>query len=121
MRKVLGGGMRQVGVLAAACLYGLSIAPGNIKLDNANAKRLAIGVENSAHGVISVDSKNVETNIVHVRILKNDLTLKAFATRLKTVKIAFSMCIYLLFMRIILIALCRSPTTSSENWVSVSL
>ncbi len=77
--------MRQVGVLAAACLYGLSIAPENMKKDNANAKRLAIGLENCSHGVISVDSKNVETNIVHVTILKSGLNVKALATRLQTV------------------------------------
>ena len=87
MRKVLGGGMRQVGVLAAACLYGLTIAFDNIRLDNVNAKKLAFGIQNASHGVVDVDAKNVETNIVHMKILKNDLTVTKFKERLMIVSL----------------------------------
>jgi len=43
VRQSLGGGMRQAGVLAACCLYGLEHLNENLKKDLANAKRLAEG------------------------------------------------------------------------------
>lgn len=41
IRKRLGGGMRQVGILAAACLYALEHHVERLKEDHENAKRLA--------------------------------------------------------------------------------
>ncbi|VBM85039.1 L-allo-threonine aldolase [Burkholderia pseudomallei] len=43
-RKVLGGGMRQAGVLAAACLYALEHNVERLADDHANAERLAQGL-----------------------------------------------------------------------------
>ncbi|WP_414440396.1 low-specificity L-threonine aldolase [Burkholderia sp. 22PA0106] len=43
-RKVLGGGMRQSGVLAAACLYALDHHVERLADDHANAERLAAGL-----------------------------------------------------------------------------
>ncbi|WP_028221714.1 low-specificity L-threonine aldolase [Paraburkholderia oxyphila] len=43
-RKVLGGGMRQSGVLAAACLYALDHNVTRLADDHANAARLAAGL-----------------------------------------------------------------------------
>ncbi|WP_028228327.1 low-specificity L-threonine aldolase [Paraburkholderia ferrariae] len=43
-RKVLGGGMRQAGVLAAACLYALDHNVARLADDHANAARLAAGL-----------------------------------------------------------------------------
>ncbi|ORW00289.1 low-specificity L-threonine aldolase [Mycobacterium kyorinense] len=43
-RKVLGGGMRQSGVLAAACLYALDHNVARLADDHANAARLAKGL-----------------------------------------------------------------------------
>jgi threonine aldolase len=61
-RKALGGGMRQVGVLAAAGLIALEKMPGRLHEDHANAKFLA---ETLSHidGVL-IDPESVETNIV---------------------------------------------------------
>ena len=42
-RKVLGGGMRQAGVLAAAALYALDNNITKFKYDHQNAKMLAQG------------------------------------------------------------------------------
>lgn len=42
-RKLLGGGMRQVGVLAAAALVGLSCAEETLQRDHINARRFAQG------------------------------------------------------------------------------
>ncbi|HEY4029870.1 MAG TPA: low-specificity L-threonine aldolase [Caulobacteraceae bacterium] len=43
-RKMLGGGMRQAGVLAAACLYALDHQVEDLVEDHANAERLASGL-----------------------------------------------------------------------------
>jgi len=43
-RKMLGGGMRQSGVLAAACLYALEHNIDRLEEDHANAERLARGL-----------------------------------------------------------------------------
>jgi threonine aldolase len=55
-RKRLGGGMRQVGVLAAACLYGLDHNLGRLAEDHEHARRLAER--------LGVDPSTVETNMV---------------------------------------------------------
>lgn len=61
-RKMLGGGMRQAGVLAAAGLVALEETPKILHLDHENARRLAEGVA-QIKGV-SLDPQNVVTNIV---------------------------------------------------------
>ena len=61
-RKLLGGGMRQAGVLAAAGLIALEESPRNLHLDHENAKFLANGLANIK--AISLDPKKVVTNIV---------------------------------------------------------
>ena len=43
-RKRLGGGMRQVGILAAAGLMALEDGPNRLHEDHANARRLANGL-----------------------------------------------------------------------------
>lgn len=77
--------MRQAGVLAAACLYGLAHAEENIRLDHENAKKLAAGIEKSGHGVIELNPKHVQTNIIHVKIVKSGIELRNFINRLATV------------------------------------
>jgi threonine aldolase len=61
-RKMLGGGMRQVGVLAAAGLIALEESPKNLHRDHENAKVLADGL-GKIKG-ISLDTAKVVTNIV---------------------------------------------------------
>jgi threonine aldolase len=61
-RKRLGGGMRQVGILAAAGLIALEDGPKRLHEDHANAKRLAEGL--AAIPGISIDVDKVVTNIV---------------------------------------------------------
>jgi threonine aldolase len=62
IRKMLGGGMRQVGVLAAAGLIALENGPKRLHIDHDNAKFLA-GELAKVPG-ISLDSSKVKTNIV---------------------------------------------------------
>ncbi|MBW2736164.1 MAG: hypothetical protein JRH20_27580, partial [Deltaproteobacteria bacterium] len=61
-RKRLGGGMRQVGILAAAGLYALQHHLSRLADDHANAQLLAQRLTNV--DAISLDLSAVETNIV---------------------------------------------------------
>ncbi len=60
VRKMLGGGMRQVGVLAAAALIALEKMPCRLYEDHDNAKRLARGL--AGIEALSIDPAKVETN-----------------------------------------------------------
>ena len=61
-RKMLGGGMRQAGMMAAGALYGLKHHRAHLKEDHFNAQTLAQGLQSIAG--IEIDPKTVETNIV---------------------------------------------------------
>jgi len=62
IRKALGGGMRQVGIIAAAGLIALTEMTGRLGDDHRRAKTLARGIA-SFHGV-EIDPASVETNII---------------------------------------------------------
>src|ERR1043166_9703496 len=62
IRKMLGGGMRQVGVLAAAGLIALENGPKRLHIDHENAKFLANGLAKISG--ISIDPSTAKTNIV---------------------------------------------------------
>ncbi len=62
VRKVLGGGMRQVGILAAAALYALEHNLDRMAEDHHNARALAEGL--AAVVGLEVDPDAVDTNIV---------------------------------------------------------
>src|SRR5271155_5060819 len=61
-RKLLGGGMRQAGVLAAAGLIALEESPKGLHRDHENARHLADGLAR-IEGV-AIDPKKVVTNIL---------------------------------------------------------
>ena len=61
-RKMVGGGMRQAGVLAAAGLVALDTMIERLADDHANARRLAQGMANIPG--LTVDPENIQTNIV---------------------------------------------------------
>ncbi|MGH9326248.1 MAG: threonine aldolase family protein [Terriglobia bacterium] len=62
VRRMLGGGMRQVGVLAAAALVALEESPRRLHIDHANAKFLAEGLAEIPG--IEIDASKVVTNII---------------------------------------------------------
>jgi len=62
MRKMLGGGMRQAGILAAAGLLAIDRMVDRLAEDHRNARRLAEGL--ARHPQIRVDLSRVQTNIV---------------------------------------------------------
>ncbi len=61
-RKMIGGGMRQAGVLAAAGLVALDTMIERLADDHANARRLAQGLSNIDG--LNVDTESIQTNIV---------------------------------------------------------
>jgi threonine aldolase len=64
VRKMLGGGMRQVGVLAACGLVALDTMIDRLAEDHVNARKLAHGIV-GAPG-IKVDAEAVQTNMVYI-------------------------------------------------------
>jgi threonine aldolase len=62
MRKMLGGGMRQIGLLSAAAEYALDHHRPLLKQDNARARELAHIIEKHPDYVVDVDT--VSTNIL---------------------------------------------------------
>ncbi len=62
VRKMLGGGMRQAGILAAAGLIALEKGPARLDEDHQNARLLAEGL--AALPRVEIDPQQVRTNIV---------------------------------------------------------
>jgi len=65
-RKMLGGGMRQAGVLAAAALVALEESPQHLHIDHENAKFLAEGLAEIPG--IKIDPAKVVTNILFCEV-----------------------------------------------------
>lgn len=81
-RKMMGGGMRQVGVLAAAGIVALERMPDRLTEDHANAALLANGLAQMAG--ITIDPERVHTNILIFDISGTGLTTAAFSDKLKS-------------------------------------
>ncbi len=65
-RQMLGGGMRQAGVMAAAGIVALETGIDRLAEDHANAKKLALGLAELFPGCCDPD--NVETNLFHIDV-----------------------------------------------------
>ena len=79
-RKMVGGGMRQAGILAAAGIVALEEMVDRLAEDHANARVLAEGI----HGLpgATVDLSAVQTNIVVIEIDRPDMTAAQFLSRM---------------------------------------
>jgi threonine aldolase len=75
VRKMVGGGMRQAGVLAAAGLVALERMVDRLAVDHANARALAGAV--AALPGLTVDLASVQTNIVIIRVSRGDRAASA--------------------------------------------
>jgi threonine aldolase len=80
-RKILGGGMRQAGVLAAAGLVALEESPKLLHEDHANARRLAEGL--AEIDGIKIDPETVLTNIVLFDVSATGIAADEICARLK--------------------------------------
>ncbi len=74
-RKLLGGGMRQAGVLAAAALVALETTPQLLVHDHRRARRLAEGLV----GVpgLALDMDAVQTNMVYLTVVRHRASSKS--------------------------------------------
>lgn len=80
-RKRFGGGMRQVGILAAAGLIALEESPKRLHIDHENAKFLAEGVADLKG--VSIDAELVRTNIVIFDVAETGKTSAEIVEELK--------------------------------------
>jgi len=79
-RKMLGGGMRQAGFLAAAGIVALETMTSRLAEDHENARLLAQGLSDIPG--ITIDMETVQTNIVICDISGLKMTASEFAARL---------------------------------------
>jgi len=77
IRKRMGGGMRQAGILAAAGRYALANHIGRLASDHDRARRLAEALAPTA----VVDADRVRTNIVPLDLTKSALDAPSFGAR----------------------------------------
>ncbi len=80
-RKMFGGGMRQVGVLAAAGLIALEKHPALLAKDHERAQRLARGLAETPG--IKINPGEVQTNILVFDVASTGLTSAEISARLK--------------------------------------
>jgi threonine aldolase len=81
LRKRLGGGMRQAGVLAAAGILGLEQSPQRLPVDHENARYMATELANMPG--IAIDPAKVQTNIVVFDVSGTGLSPELISADLK--------------------------------------
>ena len=79
-RKVLGGGMRQAGVIAAAGIKALEEMVDRLAEDHENARRLAKGIARISG--LSIEPAKVQTNIIYFELDEERMTPKELVTEL---------------------------------------
>jgi threonine aldolase len=83
-RKLFGGGMRQVGIIAAAALFAVRNNIARLAEDHANARLLGEGLNETRP--FAVDMGRLQTNIVVAKI-KDGTSSDAMAERLKEIDV----------------------------------
>ena len=79
-RKVLGGGMRQSGIIAAAGITALEQMVDRLAEDHANARRLVEGIARTPG--LSIDPEGIQTNIIYFDLASERFTAQALVGRL---------------------------------------
>jgi threonine aldolase len=80
-RKLVGGGMRQAGILAAAGVVALSQMVDRLADDHANAKKLAEGLASTPG--IAIDPDQIKSNIVFFDLIQNGMTAQQLVAQLE--------------------------------------
>ncbi|MGB7595365.1 MAG: low-specificity L-threonine aldolase [Erysipelotrichaceae bacterium] len=76
-RKLLGGGMRQAGILAAAGILSIEEMTKRLHVDHANAKYL--GRKLLETGLVTLDESSIQINMVFFRFKQEDFPHERFA------------------------------------------
>lgn len=85
-RKVLGGGMRQAGILAAAGIVALDEIVPKLANDHRHTKEISQAIYDMKSPFISVDINNVQTNICMINMLQpQKYTAKFLVNRLQNI------------------------------------
>ncbi|MGD2093474.1 MAG: low-specificity L-threonine aldolase [Phycisphaerales bacterium] len=79
-RKILGGGMRQAGIIAAAGITALEDLVDRLKEDHENARRLAQGIAGISG--LSIEPEKVQTNIIYFEINEGRMTAEELVAKL---------------------------------------
>ena len=79
-RKILGGGMRQCGIIAAAGITALEEMVDRIKEDHENAQRLAQGIADIPG--LSIELERVQTNIIYFDLVSGQLKAEKLVSQL---------------------------------------
>ncbi|MCW4052003.1 MAG: aminotransferase class I/II-fold pyridoxal phosphate-dependent enzyme [Candidatus Bathyarchaeota archaeon] len=80
-RKILGGGMRQAGIIAAPGIIALEKMISRLEEDHKNARALAVGLAETTG--VEVELENVQTNIVYFDVHNLGITSEEFVSKLK--------------------------------------
>lgn len=80
-RKVYGGGMRQIGILAAACVYAVENHFSRLQEDHQRARKFAEVISHIP--AIKVDLETVQTNIVVFDVAKPNFSAEKFVGTLR--------------------------------------
>lgn len=86
-RKVLGGGMRQTGIIAAAGNVALDRMVERLSEDHMNARRLAEGI--SRIPGLSIEPERIKTNIVYFELVNDRMPADEFFNKVITRGIKF--------------------------------
>ncbi|XP_066289659.1 uncharacterized protein [Branchiostoma lanceolatum] len=84
LRKVLGGGMRQAGILAAAGLLALTDGAARLHQDHDNARAIAEGIHGMDPSVLHIDLDTVQSNIILYHLVSHAVTPSQFCDMLNT-------------------------------------
>jgi threonine aldolase len=79
-RKILGGGMRQCGIIAAAGITALEQMTERLTEDHANARQLAEGITEIPG--LSLDLEQVQTNIIYFDLTSKKVTAEVLVKQL---------------------------------------
>ncbi|WP_246805260.1 beta-eliminating lyase-related protein, partial [Desulfosarcina cetonica] len=80
VRKSLGGGMRQAGIIAAAGIVALTEMVDRLIEDHAHARALAVGLAEIPG--LSIDPDRVASSIVYFRVVRPETNAATLAARL---------------------------------------
>lgn len=85
IRKVLGGGWRQAGVIAAAGLVALNTMIDRLKIDHENAYKIAKAIHQTKSNLFKVDLSRIQSNILLVYFDRSKVPVKELQRRLQSV------------------------------------